>query len=326
MSCPKPTWARCCVANCAAKNNQMITLPSGVHFFERGWLSSNNILLTDESQAVLVDTGYWAHAEQTQALVQQALGHQPLTRIINTHLHSDHCGGNAQLQTRYPMVETWIPPGHAEHVFNWDPAQLTFVATGQHCPQFVANQVISPGSVFFVNGLEWQTLAAPGHDPHALLLFCSSASLLISADALWENGFGVVFPELEGIHAFQEVADTLDLIESLQVATVLPGHGKPFSDVDEALKRARSKLAMYQSDPQKHALYAAKVLLKFKLLEFQQIDFSAFTTWAQSSSYLIDLHAQYAQHQTFQSWMVTLCDSLIKSGAAHRDGMLISNV
>jgi glyoxylase-like metal-dependent hydrolase (beta-lactamase superfamily II) len=304
----------------------MASLPSDIHFFERGWLSSNNILLIDDQQSVLVDTGYWTHAEQTNALLQQVLGDKPLTRIVNTHLHSDHCGGNAHLQTNFPHVQTYVPPGHANHVFDWDPATLTYTPTGQHCPQFVANGVISPGDVFAVAKREWQALAAPGHDPNSIILFCAAESLLISADALWENGFGVVFPELEGIHAFQEVADTLDLIESLQVSTVLPGHGKPFTDVDAALARARSKLAMYQAAPEKHALYAAKVLLKFKLLEFQQVDLTAFTTWAQSSSYLNGLHQEYAKHMSFPNWMVTLCDSLIKSGTAQRDGTLISNL
>ena len=304
----------------------MASLPSDIHFIERGWLSSNNILLIDDQQSVLIDTGYWTHAEQTQALLQQVIGDKRLTRIVNTHLHSDHCGGNAHLQSKYPQVQTWVPPGHANHVFDWDPAALTYTPTGQHCPQFVANGVIAPGDVFSVAHREWQALSAPGHDPNSIILFCASESLLISADALWENGFGVVFPELEGIHAFQEVADTLDLIESLQVATILPGHGKPFTDVDAALARARSKLAMYQSAPEKHALYAAKVLLKFKLLEFQQVDLNVFTTWAQSSSYLNDLHQQYAKHMTFPNWMIILCDSLIKSGAAQRNGTLISNL
>jgi glyoxylase-like metal-dependent hydrolase (beta-lactamase superfamily II) len=304
----------------------MASLPSDIHFFERGWLSSNNILLIDDQQSVLIDTGYWTHAEQTNALLQQVIGDKPLTRIVNTHLHSDHCGGNAHLQSKYPQVQTWVPPGHANHVFDWDPAALTYTPTGQHCPQFVANGVIAPGDVFTVANREWQALAAPGHDPNSIILFCSAESLLISADALWENGFGVVFPELEGIHAFEEVADTLDLIESLQVATILPGHGKPFTDVDAALARARSKLAMYQADPKKHALYAAKVLLKFKLLEFQQVDLNAFSSWAQSSSYLNGLHQEYAKHMSFPNWMVTLCDSLIKSGAAQRDGSLISNL
>ena len=304
----------------------MATLASDIHFFERGWLSSNNILLTDDQQSVLIDTGYWTHAEQTQALLQQVIGDKPLTRIVNTHLHSDHCGGNAHLQSKYPHVSTWVPPGHANHVFNWDPSALTYKPTGQHCPQFVANDVITPGDVISVSNREWQVLAAPGHDPNSIILFCPAESLLISADALWENGFGVVFPELEGIHAFQEVADTLDLIESLQVTTVLPGHGKPFTDVAEAITRARSKLAMYQADPEKHALYAAKVLLKFKLLEFQQVDLTAFTTWAQSSSYLNDLHQQYAKRMSFPNWMVTLCDSLVKSGAAQREGTLLLNL
>ncbi len=304
----------------------MASLPSDIHFFERGWLSSNNILLIDDQQSVLIDTGYWTHAEQTNALLQQVIGDKPLTRIVNTHLHSDHCGGNAHLQSKYPQVQTWVPPGHANHVFDWDPAALTYTPTGQHCPQFVANGVIAPGDVFTVANREWQALAAPGHDPNSIILFCSAESLMISADALWENGFGVVFPELEGIHAFEEVADTLDLIESLQVATILPGHGKPFTDVDAALARARSKLAMYQADPKKHALYAAKVLLKFKLLEFQQVDLNAFSSWAQSSSYLNGLHQEYAKHMSFPNWMVTLCDSLIKSGAAQRDGTLISNL
>lgn len=304
----------------------MPSLPHHIHFFERGWLSSNNILLTDETQAVLIDTGYWTHAEQTQSLLHQALGSSALTHIINTHLHSDHCGGNAHLQRAYPGVETLVPPGHANHVFDWDPAILTYTPTGQHCPQFVANGVISPGDTLTIAQREWQALAAPGHDPNAIILFCPTESLLISADALWENGFGVVFPELEGIHAFQEVADTLDLIESLQVKTVLPGHGSPFSDVRGALERARSKLAMYKSQPEKHALYAAKVLLKFKLLEFQNVDVTQFTAWAQTSSYLHTLHQQYASQNAFSDWMVALCDSLVKSGAAQRDGSLLINV
>lgn len=304
----------------------MTTLANDIHFFQRGWLSSNNILLTDEKQSVLIDSGYWTHAAQTQSLIQTVLGNKPLTRIVNTHLHSDHCGGNSHLQSLYPHVETLVPPGHAAHVFDWDPAILTYTPTGQHCPQFVASDVISPGDVFTVANREWQALAAPGHDPNSIVLFCAEESLLFSADALWENGFGVVFPELEGIHAFQEVADTLNLIESLQPKTVVPGHGPPFTDVSNALQRARSKLAMYEAHPEKHALYAAKVLLKFKLLEFQQVDLSAFTSWAQGSSYLNLLHQRYALHQSFSDWVSSLCDSLIKSGAAQRDGTLLLNL
>jgi glyoxylase-like metal-dependent hydrolase (beta-lactamase superfamily II) len=45
-----------------------------------------------------------------------------------------------------------------------------------------------------------------GHDPHSVILFEPVSRVLISADALWERGFGVIFPELEGVEAFDEVA------------------------------------------------------------------------------------------------------------------------
>ena len=45
------------------------TFPPGVTVFERGWLSSNNILLEGEAGNALIDSGYGAHAAQTLALV-----------------------------------------------------------------------------------------------------------------------------------------------------------------------------------------------------------------------------------------------------------------
>ena len=34
-----------------------------------------------------------------------------------------------------------------------------------------------------------------GHDPHSVILFEPQDRILISADALWEAGFGVIFPD-----------------------------------------------------------------------------------------------------------------------------------
>ena len=76
----------------------------GLTVLERGWLSSNNILLhgdpdAGDAAATLIDSGHCLHAEQTVALVHRARRPgQALARIVNTHLPSDHCGGNAALQ------------------------------------------------------------------------------------------------------------------------------------------------------------------------------------------------------------------------------------
>jgi len=188
----------------------------GLQVFERGWLSANNILLTDDFSATLIDSGYVTHQAQTLALVQNALKNRPLDRLVNTHLHSDHCGGNHQLQSHYPELLTLIPPGEAKAVAVWNAEALSYEATGQLCPRFKFDGVLHAGQVLRMAGLDWEVHAAPGHDPHSVILFEPTHKILISADALWANGFGVVFPELEGVAAFEEVEQTLNLIESLK--------------------------------------------------------------------------------------------------------------
>ena len=150
-------------------------------------------------------------------------------------------------------------------------AALTYTPTGQNCPRFGFTATLQPGTDIRLGDLLWQVHAAPGHDTHSVILFEPISRTLVSADALWERGFGVVFPELDGDGAFGEVGDTLDLIESLQPITVIPGHGAPFADVPGALAFARKRLDGFVALPAKHMQYAAKVLLKFKLLEAQHL-------------------------------------------------------
>lgn len=242
-----------------------LALPAGLRVFERGWLSSNNVLFLGDAPT-LVDSGYVTHAEQTLALVAHALPHgQPLARLVNTHLHSDHCGGNAALQARYGC-RTWVPAADADPVRHWDARRLSFEATGQECARFTFDDTFSPGDAMTLGGREWLVLGAPGHDPHALMLYNAADGILISGDALWERGFGVIFPELDGESGFAEQAAVLDLIEQLDVAQVIPGHGKPFGDIDGALATARARLDYLQSDPARNARNALKVLIVFRLM------------------------------------------------------------
>ncbi len=303
----------------------MISLPAGVTVLERGWLSSNCVVLRGQGQAALVDSGYCTHAPQTLALVRAALDGATLTELVNTHLHSDHCGGNAALQAEYPGLRTRIPPGQAQHVRDWDATALSYIPTGQDCPRFRIDGVIAPGETLRLGQHLWQAHAAPGHDPHALMLFEPQSRLLISGDALWERGFGVVFPELEGDNAFAEVAQSLDLIEQLQPLCVVPGHGSPFTHVKESLAAARSRLAQFVGSPHKHAAYAAKVLLKFRLLQEQRLPLSAVWTWASQTPYFHLVHQRYFASTPLADWLEQLVHDLTRSGAAVCfDGMLVN--
>jgi glyoxylase-like metal-dependent hydrolase (beta-lactamase superfamily II) len=302
------------------------SLPIGVTVLERGWLSSNNVLICGPDSCALIDSGYATHAPQTLALVQAALRERALDVLVNTHLHSDHCGGNAALQARYPRMQTFIPSGQAAHVTAWDPYALSYTPTGQRCERFSFSATLQAGTDVDLGGQFWQVHAAPGHDPNSVVLFEPASRLLLSADALWENGFGVVFPELDGEDAFSEVADTLDLIESLGATLVIPGHGGPFRDVPAALARARKRLGSFVNHPAKHIRYAAKVMLKFKLLEVQRIEWTALMAWASATDLLGRLHRANAMQANFDDWIRQLVDELVASGAAARDQSAVCNL
>lgn len=248
-------------------------LPHSMHVLERGWLSSNNVLFIGEHETALVDSGYVAHAEQTLTLVRHVLhqrGRTHLDRLVNTHLHSDHCGGNAALQAAYGC-RTLIPAAEADKVACWDEDALSYRATGQRCPRFSFDGTVQAGDVLQLGDLDWQALAAPGHDPHSLILYCAQEGVLISADALWRNGFGIIFPELDGESGFEEARATLELIRTLDVRLVIPGHGAPFTEVDDALSTAFSRIDFLQAGPVRNAQNGVKVLVKFLLLDRQRI-------------------------------------------------------
>ncbi|QPR37028.1 MBL fold metallo-hydrolase [Delftia acidovorans] len=319
----------------SAPTSDSAALPPGMTVLERGWLSANNIVFAadadvsvDDPQddgAAVVDTGYVSHAGQTVLLVEQTLAGQPLARILNTHLHSDHCGGNAALQAHWPQAKTYAAPGQAAFVRDWNPAALSYTPTGQECPQFALTGVLQPGTSVRLSGRDWQIHAAPGHDPHSIILFEPASRTLISADALWENGFGVVFPEIEGLSAFDEVAATLDVIEGLAPLTIVPGHGGVFTGVAAALDTARRRLDGFVRAPERHALYAAKVLLKYRLLDWQRIRTTDLLAWLAATPYFGMLHAGYFSHETAEHWARTLVDALVQSGAAQREGEWICN-
>jgi glyoxylase-like metal-dependent hydrolase (beta-lactamase superfamily II) len=300
-----------------------VELPSTMRVFERGWLSSNNILFTGPGETVLVDSGYLIHAPQTLALVEHALAGRPLDRLINTHLHSDHCGGNAALQARYGC-RTEIPVAEAAKVRAWDEDALSYKATGQQCQRFGFDGTLSPGDAIELGGMQWQALGAPGHDPHSLIFYCAAERILISADALWQNGFGVIFPELECESGFAEARDTLALIDKLDVRLVIPGHGAPFTDVKPALARAFSRVDFLQADPARNAENAVKVMLKFLLLERQQFLLAELPSMFESNPVIENARTRFLNRspRELADWAVR---SLIRAGAAKHDGELLVN-
>ena len=126
----------------------------------------------------------------------------------------------------------------------------------------------------------------------SLVLYAPEPRLLISADALWENGFGVLFPELYGEPGLAATRATLDRIATLDVATVIPGHGAVFGGVEAALERAYGRLEAFTRDPERVTRNAFRALLVFYLLDRQSARIDELAALLENASFFAMLNAR----------------------------------
>jgi glyoxylase-like metal-dependent hydrolase (beta-lactamase superfamily II) len=301
-----------------------VNLPATVQVLERGWLSSNNVVLHGEDGATVIDSGYGAHADQTLALLATVLRERKLERLVNTHCHSDHMGGNAAIR-RVHGCRTSIPAGEASLIDDWDEQALVLAFADQRAERFAYDDVFRAGDVLRMGRLDWRVLAAPGHDTHAVMFHAPEARLLVSGDALWENGFGVVFPRLFGREtALAETRATLQAIAALDVEIVIPGHGRPFDAVEPAVARALERVAYYEQDLGRLARHCAKVLLAFALLEQRAMPLAALPAYVDRVPVYRELNARYLG-MTPGALAEWLAGELERAGAARRErGQLVA--
>lgn len=301
-----------------------MTLPATLQVIERGWLSSNSVLGLEGDEAALIDSGYVTHAAQTVALVRAVLAGRRLTRIINTHSHSDHIGGNAALQAAFGCTIS-VPAGLHATIAEWDENALLLSPLGQQSARFGHDELLAAHSEFSFGGLNWQCLPVPGHDMEALAYYNPEKRLLISGDALWENGFGVIFPELLGeAEGIRHTRETLEKLARLPIDCVIPGHGSPFVTVDVAFERAFRRLEQFAQHLDRLAWHALKVIIAFALMERQSLPTGQFPAFILSLPFAVDINRRYLGLDD-DTLCARLQQELAKAGALHaKDGRILA--
>lgn len=298
-------------------------LPASVRVLVRGWLNCNQIVLLERGDNVLVDSGYCTDREKTLELLasREGLDREPLERLINTHCHSDHMGGNAAVASAFGCRIT-IPEGEVKHIVPWTPQSAWMAQFDQRADPFHFDDTIRAGDRFAAGGFEWQAHAAPGHDMDALMFFEPTHRLLISGDALWEDGMGFVWPE-EGRNPFIEAArEALATIERLDPAVVIPGHGRPFADARGSIATVRSKLDAFERDPVKCARHVVKVMFVFALLERQRMPVAEVAGYVGRVPCYRQMSGRFLglEPEALAAWMV---EDLQRAGAVRlEDGVL----
>jgi glyoxylase-like metal-dependent hydrolase (beta-lactamase superfamily II) len=152
------------------------------------------------------------------------------------------------------------------------------------------------------------------------MLYAPDERILISADALWEDGFGVIFPALWGnLGAFAATRATLESIARLDVRAVIPGHGRVFGDPGPALERAFRRLEGYERDVTRLARHAAKVMIVFALLDRRRLALAHLPRYVQDVGLIRELNERHLRltPEALAEWLAA---DLGRSGAIGRDG------
>ena len=211
------------------------------------------------------------------------------------------------------------------HVVPWTKQSCWAEQMDQYAEEFQFDDLICAGDTFDGGGFKWRAVAAPGHDMGALMFWCESQKILVTGDALWERGMGFVWPSVKGDVPGSNIRAafaTFDVIEALNPATIIPGHGAPFFDVKLSLEFNRSKLSALARDPVKAARNVAKSLFVFSLLDKQTMPVSSVESYVARVPVFKQLDDAFL-HMGLDAMAAMLKTELIAAGVVVlRDGQL----
>ena len=115
----------------------------------------------------------------------------------------------------------------------------------------------------------------------------------------------------------------MQAIEALQPDWVVPGHGQPIAraggGVERAFGQARARVQRFQAHPAQHALYAAKVLIKYQMLDAERMPRPAFRAWLKAAPSLRLLHRQHRPDLAWDDWLDAVLAPLFGKGALRID-------
>ena len=188
-----------------------------------------------------------------------------------------------------------MPAAEAPLVERWDGKALLYDYCDHRIERFVADRVIPANSSHVWGDLEWKALAAPGHDMGALVFYNDEHRILISGDALWEHGFGFVMPPEVDPAAMPATRATIEMLGTLDIRVVIPGHGEPFTDIAGSLDRARKRFEIFAADSRRIARHALKVNLMFALLDKQRMPVAGMAAYVDRVGIYREFNALYFQ-------------------------------
>ncbi len=224
-------------------------------------------LLSDSHESVIVDTGI--NSRQTKEAWDKILSdpatNQPVSKVLATHLHPDHCGLAGWLTEKHtcPLYMTRTEYLLCRTLCFDSGLDIPEVATdfyraagmtGQQLEQYAEayggfGRAVSPlppsyqrmqeGDVLELAGEMWAVMVGTGHSPEHACLYNERRNILISGDQILPRISSIiaVWPTEPAANPLKDWLDSCrQLRERVQKdALILPSHGLPFYGAEPRL-------------------------------------------------------------------------------------------
>lgn len=199
------------------------------------WQEVISYLIVGTDSAVLFDTGNGIG--DIRAIVDR-ITDRPV-RVINSHSHFDHIGGNYQfdeiLSVATPFTLQRIDGIRSDELLlEVSPEALCkglpagVVPEEHHTRPFSIDATIADGDVLDIGGRSLEVVQLPGHTDDAIALLDRSAGFLWSGDSFYEGPIWLFFPETDLVAYRESVAKLAVLAPELEA--VFPAHNTPRAD------------------------------------------------------------------------------------------------
>jgi glyoxylase-like metal-dependent hydrolase (beta-lactamase superfamily II) len=230
-------------------------------------------LILGSERGILFDTGMGIG--RIRPLVE-SLTRLPI-RVVNSHTHFDHVGGNADFDTVLGMDTTYTRRSAAGMVHDKvrdevAPASLCrplpkgVEAASYRIRPFKISGTLKDGDVLDLGGRRLEVLAIPGHTPDAMVLVDRENGLLWTGDTFYEGEIWLFVPETDLEAYGRSVRRLADLAPALRL--LLTAHNTPVADPSRLAELQRAFESVRAGTAKAHPREGGLVEYKFDGFSF----------------------------------------------------------
>lgn len=176
----------------------------------------------ESREAMIVDPGMISRVEQSEldGIIERE--RLRVKYLVNTHLHLDHCFGNAHIESKYG-VRTRANKADAPLGKNIR-GQAELFGIFENFENVDNIEPLEEGDVLTLGGEKIEVIATPGHSPGGIALYAPEDGWVITGDTLFGDG-NVGRTDLPG-GDYRELMKSVEKLHGLPGSTrLLPGHG-----------------------------------------------------------------------------------------------------